>query len=89
MATPRMLQPRDPHDRVPEPARPDPATSITAALLALTAVGLLLGGILAVYDWPVPGAEKPLLVAVVAAFGAALAVQVLAVTARHLKPGSR
>ncbi len=84
-----MLQPRDPHDRIPEATRPDPATSITAVLLALVALGLLLGAILAVYDWTVPGAEKPLLVAVVIAFGAALGVQILAVTARHLKPGSR
>jgi len=84
-----MLQPRDPHDRLPEPARPDPATSLSALLLALAAVGLLLGGILAVYDWTVPGAEMPLFLGVLSTFGAALAVQVLAATVRHLRPGAR
>jgi hypothetical protein len=89
MATPQMLQPRRPQDRLPEPVRPDPATSLTAGLLALTALGLLLGGILAVYDWTVPGAERPLLFGVLAAFVAAMVVQILAATARHLRPGSR
>jgi hypothetical protein len=82
-----MLQPRNPTERLPEPARPDPATSISAALLAVAAAGLLLGGILAVYDWKVPGAEWPLFYGVLAAFAAALAVQVLAATVRHLRPG--
>lgn len=85
-----MLQPREPRDRIPEPARPDPAVNLTAALLAVAAVGLLLGGILAVYDWTVPGAELPLFFGVLAAFVAAVGVQVLAATVRHvLKPGSR
>jgi hypothetical protein len=84
-----MLQPRDPHDRLPEPARPDPATSLAAALLAVAAAGLLLGGILAVYDWTVPGAEMPLFFGVLSAFVAALAVQVLAATVRLRKPGRR
>jgi hypothetical protein len=82
-----MLQPRKPAERIPEPHRPDPATSVSTALLALTAVGLFLGGILAVYDWKVPGAETPLLVAVITTFLAALAVQVLAATVRHIHPG--
>jgi hypothetical protein len=82
-----MLQPREPAERIPEPHRPDPATSVSTALLALTAVGLFLGGILAVYDWKVPGAETPLLFAVMASFLAALAVQVLAATVRHIHPG--
>lgn len=81
-----MLSPRDPVERLPEPARPDPATSLTAALIAVAAAGLLLGAILAVYDWTVPGAEMPLFIGVVATFGAALAIQVLAATVRHLRP---
>ena len=84
-----MLQPRDPQDQVPAPARPDPATSLSAAFMAITAAGLLLGGILAVYDWTVPGAERPLFFGVLATFLAALGVQVLAVTVRHLRPGRR
>jgi hypothetical protein len=84
-----MLQPRDPQDRLPAPSHPDPATSLSAALLAVTALGLLLGGILAVYDWKVPGAELPLFFGVLAAFGAAVGVQVLAATVRHLRPGGR
>jgi di/tricarboxylate transporter len=82
-----MLQPREPQGRLPHPARPDPATSLSAALLAMAALGLLLGGVLAVYDWRVPGAEWPLFFGVLAAFAAALAVQVLAATVRHLRPG--
>jgi len=82
-----MLQPRDPRERVLVPARPDPATSVSAVFLAVSALGLLIGGILAVYDWRVPGAEWPLFFGVLASFGAALGVQVLAVTVRHLRPG--
>ncbi len=84
-----MLQPRHPLERIPEPARPDPAVNLSAALLAVAAVGLLLGAILAVYTWTVPGAELPLFFGVLAAFLAAMAVQVLAATVRHLRPGSR
>jgi fatty acid desaturase len=87
MATPPMLQPRDPRDRLPQPRRADPATSVSAALLAVAALGLFLGAILAVYDWRVPGAEWPLFFGVLASFGAALGVQVLAATVRHLRPG--
>lgn len=89
MSTPQMLQPREPQERIPSPARPDPAVNLTAALIALAATGLLLGGILAVYTWEVPGAEMPLFFGVLATFLAALLVQVLAATVRHLRPGGR
>jgi hypothetical protein len=82
-----MLQPRDPSERIAQPARPDPATSVSAVFLAVSAIGLLLGGILAVYDWQAPGALWPLFIGVMASFGAALGVQVLAATVRHLRPG--
>jgi hypothetical protein len=82
-----MLQPRRPQDRVPAPPRPDPATSVSAVFLAFAAMGLFLGGILAVYDWRAPGALWPLFFGVLASFGAALGVQVLAATVRHLRPG--
>jgi len=87
MATPPMLQPRDPVERVPEPARPDPATSVSAVFLGVTVLGLFLGGILAVYDWRTPAAEEPLFFGVLAAFLTAVVVQVLAATLRHLRPG--
>ena len=89
MATPPMLQPREPQERLPRPSHPDPAASVSAALLAVASVGLLLGGILAVYDWKVPGAEMPLFFGVLAAFLAAVGVQVLAATVRHLRPRGR
>jgi hypothetical protein len=84
-----MLQAREPVEHLPVPPRPDPAVSVTAALLAVAAAGLLLGGILAVYTWTVPGAELPLFFGVLSAFAAALAVQVLAATVRHLRPRGR
>jgi hypothetical protein len=85
-----MLQPRTPQDRVPAAsAGPDPAASLSAALLAVAAAGLLLGGILAVYTWSTPGAEMPLFFGVLATFTAALVVQVLAATVRHLRPRGR
>ncbi len=82
-----MLQPRQPEKRPVEAARPDPATSVSAAFLAVAAIGLFLGAILAVYDWRVPGAEMPLFFGVLASFLAAVGVQVLAATARALRPG--
>ena len=82
-----MLQPREPQKRVvAEPRRPDPAASVTAALLAIAAIGLFIGAILAVYTWEVPGAELPLFFAVLSTFVAAIVVQVLAATVRHLRP---
>jgi hypothetical protein len=89
MATPPMLQPRAAQERLPELARPDPAVTLSAALLAVAAAGLLLGGILAVYTWEVPGAEMPLFFGVLATFAASLVVQVLAATVRHLRVGGR
>lgn len=85
-----MLQPRAPQERFPAGAGgPDPAVSISAALLAVAAAGLLLGGILAVYTWSTPGAEMPLFFGVLSAFAAAIVVQVLAATVRHLRPRGR
>ena len=79
---PAMLQPREPEAHVA--AGPDPATSLSVALLAVAAAGLLLGGILAVYTWEVPGAEMPLFFGVLATFVAALAIQVIAATVRSV-----
>jgi hypothetical protein len=88
MATPPMLQPRDVREPVAAPpSRPDPATSVSALFLAVAALGLFLGGVLAVYDWRAPGALWPLFFGVLASVGAAIGVQVLAATVRALRPG--
>jgi hypothetical protein len=62
----------------------DGVSRTVVALLALLVVGLVLGGILAIYDWTTPGAELPLVDAGVAVFVAALALQVLGATVRRL-----
>jgi hypothetical protein len=84
-----MLAVRDPRDarrvRNPLAERPDPVVAIAALLFALTALGLLLGGVLAVYDYTTPGALKPLFFAALGVFLLALGVLVLAATARHLR----
>jgi len=81
-----MLRPREAvRFRVPAAERPDPIVALSVLLLALAALGLLLGGVLSVYDWRTPDAEKPLFFAVLGIFLAALAIQVLAAGSRHLR----
>jgi hypothetical protein len=63
----------------------DGATKTVVALLSLTVVGLVLAGILAIYDWTTPGAVLPLFYTVLALFLVAVAVKVLAATVRHLQ----
>jgi hypothetical protein len=63
----------------------DRATRTAVTLLALTVVGLVLAGILAIYDWTTPGAVLPLFFTVLALFLLAVAVKVLAATVRHLQ----
>ncbi len=63
----------------------DGATKTVVALLSLSVVGLVLGGILAIYDWTTPGAVLPLFYTVLALFLVAVAVKVLAATVRHLQ----
>jgi hypothetical protein len=65
--------------------RLDGATRVVVSLLTLTTVGLVLAGILAIYDWTTPGAELPLFFTVLALLQLALAVKVLAATVRHLQ----
>jgi hypothetical protein len=48
-------------------------------------VGLVLAGILAIYDWTTPGAMLPLFYSVLGLFLAAVVVKVLSVTVRHLQ----
>ena len=62
----------------------DGVTRLVVGLLALLVAGLVLGGILAIYDWTTPGAEMPLFFGGLAVFVAALVLQVLGATVRHL-----
>jgi hypothetical protein len=81
-----MLQPREAVlFRIPAAERPDPIVALSVLLLSLADLGLLLGGVLAVYDWTTPNAEKPLFFAVLGVFLAALGIQVLAAGSRHLR----
>src|SRR2546421_375842 len=60
------------------------ATWAAVLLLSASAVGLLLGGILAVYDWTTPGAEKPVFFLGLACFAGAIAIKVVDAARRHL-----
>jgi hypothetical protein len=85
MATPPMLS-------IPDRAgarrtRPDPVAAIAVILFALALVGLVLGGILAVYDWTTPGAMRPLLWSVLGVFFGGVAVLLLGATARWVRGG--
>lgn len=78
--------------RVPDRAavsrrRSDPVVAIAVILFGLSVIGLVLGGILAVYDWTTPGAERPLLWGVLASFFGAIATLLLGATARWVRNG--
>jgi hypothetical protein len=62
----------------------DGVARLVVGLLTLLVVGLVLGGILAIYDWTTPGAEMPLVVGGVVVFVAALVLQVLGAAVRRL-----
>jgi len=62
------------------------ATWCAVTMMSAVALGLLLGGILAVYDWTTPDAEKPLFFTVLALFVAAGGVLVGDVAIRHFMP---
>jgi hypothetical protein len=64
---------------------PDPLVSVSVAAMTVVAAGLLLAGILAVYDWKTPGAEAPLVFWVAVVAVATLLVDVLVVGARYLR----
>ncbi|HEV7467315.1 MAG TPA: hypothetical protein VGP96_13515 [Candidatus Dormibacteraeota bacterium] len=63
----------------------DGVTRTVVALLVLTVVGLVLAGILAIYDWTTPGAMLPLFYTVLALFLVAVVAKVLSATVRHLQ----
>lgn len=66
------------------PAAHDPLVSVNVALLGLISVGLLLAGVLAVYDWKTPGAEAPLAAVLAGLTAALLGLDVLVLSVRHL-----
>ena len=67
--------------------RADPVVAIAVILFGLSVIGLVLGAILAVYDWTTPGAERPLLWGVLGSFFGAIAVLLLGATARWVRTG--
>lgn len=84
MATPPMLDQR--HSALERP-RPDPVAAISIVLIGITATALVLGGILAIYDWRTPAAVKPLFFAGLSVFGASLAILVLGSAIRWARAG--
>lgn len=64
---------------------PDPLVSVSVAAMGLVAVGLLLAGILAVYDWKTPGAEAPLVLWIVVVAVATFLVDIAVVGLRHVR----
>ncbi|MHB8718956.1 MAG: hypothetical protein ACYDAC_08715 [Candidatus Dormibacteria bacterium] len=82
MSTPPMLRTR-PEDLGRD--GPDPLVTLDVAAAALVSAGLLLAGILAVYDYSTPGAEAPLVLCVALIAVAALALNVAVVLVRHIR----
>ena len=83
MPTPPMLQTRSP--ATPPRRSPDPLVAIDVAGMSVVCLGLLLAGILAVYDYSTPGAEAPLVLATAAVAVVLLVVNVLVVGLRHVR----
>lgn len=83
MPTPPML--RGGHPSGAGRRGPDPLVSVNVACMAVVAVGLLLAGILAVYDWKTPGAEAPLVFWTAVVAVAIFAVDVLVVGVRYVR----
>lgn len=79
-----MLAPRRPPATAPAPG-PDPLVSLTVAAMSVVCAGLLLAGILAVYDWRTPAAEAPLVLVIAAVAVATLLIDVAVLTARHAR----
>ncbi len=83
MPTPPMLQTRS---AAPGPHhRPDPLVALDIAGMSVVCLGLLLAGILAVYDYSTPGAEAPLVLTTAAVAVVLLLVNVLVMGLRHVR----
>jgi hypothetical protein len=85
MPTPPMLRPPAASPSRPRRSTPDPLVSLNVAALVVLASGLLIAGVLAVYDWKTPGAEAPLVLWLALIGGALLAIDVVVVGARHVR----
>ncbi|MBJ7609806.1 MAG: hypothetical protein JF887_10330 [Candidatus Dormibacteraeota bacterium] len=83
MPTPPML--RSPQASADRRSSPDPLVALTVASLAVVAVGLLIAGTLAVYDWKTPGAEGPLVLWLAIVTVAVLILDLLLLGARYLR----
>lgn len=83
MATPPMFRPRGPV--LPTAARPDPVAWLAVVFMALVALGLVLAGILAVYDVSTPPALSPVVKTVAVLFAATVLVLVLGAAVRHAR----
>jgi len=63
--------------------RADSIAAITVLLLCVCAGGLLIAGVMAVYDYTTPGAEAPLALGLTVTFGVVLALNIVVATIRH------
>ena len=83
MPTPPMLRSREPAAVArPAPTRWWPSTS---PAMSVVGAGLLLAGILAVYDWKTPGAEAPLVFWTAIIAVALFALDLLVVSLRYVR----
>lgn len=64
---------------------PDPLVALNVLLLSLVATGLLIAGVLAVYDWKTPGAEAPLVFWLAVIAGAVILLDVTILSFRHVR----
>ena len=87
MSTP-MLQPRQGENRPAVASAAGPGLSLAVLLLGLTVAGLVLTGVLSIYDWTTPGAVGPLFLSVL---GISLAAGIPVITAagRWARAGHR
>jgi hypothetical protein len=79
MATPPMLRSSEARGS----SIPDPLVSLNVLGLGVVAVGLLIAGVLAVYDWKTPGAEAPLVLCLAIIAVAVMGLDLAVLVARH------
>ena len=78
-----MLRP--PQTASSRQAAPDPLVALNVLLLSVLAAGLLIAGVLAVYDWKTPGAEAPLVFWMAVIAGAVIILDVILLSLRHVR----
>jgi hypothetical protein len=69
--------------------RPDPVATIALVLFGVTIIGLVIGGVLAIYDWRTPAAVRPLFWVVLGTFMGGFAVLILGATLRWARTAPR